>query len=100
MTWRKLLVVKGAQKQMVVVKTNDSEVFEEAYFVVRRGACAKRMDMISEANKIVEGVGANRGRRREKIIKMLMYSLLSFLSGGAFGAATVAILVLVSQMGG
>ena len=50
-------MVKGAQKQMVVVKINDSEVFEEAYFMLRRGAGGARMDMLAEANRIVEESG-------------------------------------------
>ena len=29
-------MLKGAQKQMIVVRTGDSEYFDEAYFVLRR----------------------------------------------------------------
>lgn len=49
-------MLKGSQKQMIVVRTRDSRVFEEAYFVMRRGAerGADEMDMLWEANRIIE----------------------------------------------
>ena len=50
-------MVKGAQKQMIVVKTGDSRYFDEAYFVLRREirrAHGARRDMLNEANRILE----------------------------------------------
>lgn len=29
-------MLRGAQKQMIVIRTHDSRLFEEAYFVVRK----------------------------------------------------------------
>ncbi len=49
-------MIKGAQKQMIVIRTGNSRYFDEAYFVLRRdlsrGACRKG-DMLSEANRIL-----------------------------------------------
>ena len=50
-------MIRGAQKRMIVLRTRDSRVFEEAYFVMRRdaegdGTCEQ--DMIREANRILE----------------------------------------------
>lgn len=50
-------MLRGAQKQMIVVRTRDSRVFEEAYFVVRRGKTPPAVckeDMLFEANRIIE----------------------------------------------
>ncbi len=82
-------MVKGSQKQMIVVKTAESDVFEEAYFVVRRNATAGRMDMLAEANKIIDSCGV-KGKKRPKIdTKLLAIMLCSFVGGGAVGAMAV-----------
>ena len=50
-------MIRGAQKRMIVLRTRDSRVFEEAYFVLRReadGDGASEQDMIREANRILE----------------------------------------------
>ena len=52
-------MLRGAQKQMIVVRTRDSRLFEEAYFVVRRTCPGKQTgaskdDMLGEANRIIE----------------------------------------------
>ena len=55
-------MLRGSQKRMIVVRTRDSRVFEEAYFVMRRGAektgvrnaDADELDMLWEANRILE----------------------------------------------
>ncbi len=85
-------MVKGAQKQMIVVKTADSNLFEEAYFVVRRNASGGRMDMLAEANKIIENCGIRARRKQKPDIKLLIFALFSFLGGGTLGAVIVAIL--------
>ncbi|MBE6584795.1 MAG: hypothetical protein E7649_07495 [Ruminococcaceae bacterium] len=90
-------MVRGAQKQMIVVKTQDSAVFEEAYFVVRRNAVAGRMDMIAEANKIIEACGIGGKVKRKLDIKLFMIALGTFVGGGAIGAIIVAMLNLMAQ---
>lgn len=50
-------MLRGSQKQMIVVRTRNSRMFEEAYFVMRRGAgrdIADEADMLWEANRIIE----------------------------------------------
>ncbi len=59
-------MIRGAQKRMIVVRTRDSRVFEEAYFVMRReaeGDGASEQDMIREANRILE-----RSLPRERLV--------------------------------
>ena len=48
-------MIRGAQKKMIVIRTHDSRVFEEAYFVMRRDTDipAGDSDMLSEADRII-----------------------------------------------
>ena len=48
-------MVRGCQKKIVYLKNTGSEVFDEAYFVVRDGALANKSecDMVEEANRIL-----------------------------------------------
>lgn len=48
-------MIRGAQKKMIVIRTHDSRVFEEAYFVIRRDtdAATGDGDMLSEADRII-----------------------------------------------
>ncbi len=59
-------MLRGSQKQMIVVRTRDSRMFEEAYFVMRRGAGrseADELDMLWEANRIIENSLPREGHR-------------------------------------
>ena len=50
-------MLRGAEKRMIVVRTKDSRMFEEAYFVVRPEADRRgreESDMLREANRILE----------------------------------------------
>ena len=50
-------MIKGAQKKMIVIKTDDSTVFEEAYFVIKNEYEGMNdSDIISEATKIANGI--------------------------------------------
>ena len=49
-------MIKGAKKQMIVVRTVGSRVFDEAYFVLRRQwkeESGDSEDMLREANRIL-----------------------------------------------
>lgn len=50
-------MLKGAQKKMIVVRTRDSRLFEEAYFVMRDGGnpADGHRDMLDEATRIIDG---------------------------------------------
>ena len=50
-------MIKGAQKQLIVVRTQGNPCFDEAYFVLRREIEAqkhKKSDILKEANRILE----------------------------------------------
>lgn len=88
-------MLKGAQKRMIVVKTNESRVFEEAYFVVRREAETERMDMLAEANKIIEGCGGGKRKKDGKDRGTKFRELVLFLGGGLAGGGVAAFIMLV-----
>ena len=49
-------MIKGARKQMIVIRTGDSRYFDEAYFVLRGDAghkTAHDTDILHEANRIL-----------------------------------------------
>ena len=77
---------------MIVVKTGDSAMFEEAYFVLRRESRAERLDLLAEANKIIENCGGMRKRTRPWQRTAVLYSLCAFISGMIIGGA-VAVLI-------
>ena len=85
-------MLKGAQKKMIVIKTSDSDIFEEAYFVVKGGVERSRPDMVSEATRIIDGCGEKRGREKSKDVRVLIIPLLSFILGTLFGGG-IAILI-------
>ncbi|MBQ8383302.1 MAG: hypothetical protein IJX47_08880 [Clostridia bacterium] len=48
-------LLKGANRRMVVVRSRDSKLFEEAHFILREeSADAALPDLLEEANRIVE----------------------------------------------
>ena len=88
-------MLKGAQKQMIVIRTGDSRYFDEAYFVLRReisGGREAQNDMIREANRILrqnEPEARARGERRRG------RGWLAFLGGLLSGAAIAVGIVLL-----
>ncbi len=98
-------MIRGAQKQMIVVRTRNSRVFEEAYFVIRRNAGrgeTDETDMLWEANRIIENSLPNTTYAKERpisntpaekcdtrrtsirfnLIAGLVWFAMGFLSGG------------------
>lgn len=61
-------MIKGAQKQMIVVRTGASKYFDEAYFVLKSGvnpAKGERTDILSEANRILkESESVRNGKKK------------------------------------
>lgn len=88
-------MIKGAQKKMIVVRTSDSPIFEEAYFVMRNGKCHEERDMIEEANRIIDHSGIKRKERRRDASRALVISLCSFMGGSVIGAAITLAVTLI-----
>ena len=78
-------MIKGAQKQLIVVRTVNSPYFDEAYFVLRREVESKKhnkSDILTEANRILEEstLSANHTPRKSK--RFLLWFLSGILCGG------------------
>ena len=64
-------MIKGCQREMIVVQTQKSKVFEQAYFMLRRESrTLQHGDLLAEANLLVQAVSEGtvvrkrpRGRR-------------------------------------
>ena len=62
-------MIKGVQRKMIVVKTDNSNVFETAYFVLRSDSDKSKsdaLDMLAEANKIVNEGNEPQKSKKEK----------------------------------
>ena len=87
-------MIKGAQKSMIVVKTTESRLFEEAYFVIRREAKGCRGDMVAEADRIISGCVGGRLKRKKLDAARLVCAGIGFACGGLFGGFLVGLLTL------
>lgn len=80
-------MIKGAQKQMIVIRTGNSRYFDEAYFVLRREVQhdkTEKNDMISEANRILEEHNVHtEQKRRRPLPRGVLFFLLGILCGVA-----------------
>ena len=91
-------MLKGAQKRMIVIRTRNSRLFEEAYFVMRRDLPENThhgADILWEANRIIERslgvatppaepVAAERPvSTARRILRLLPPFLVGLLSGTA-----------------
>ena len=90
--------MRGSEKKIIYVKDTGSKLFEEAYFVLRRGVCegedpVSEDDMVTEASRIVEEgnvcypASARRARHRR--------SLTLFFAGAATAVAFLGSLAWV-----
>ena len=86
-------MIKGCQREMIVLQTKESALFESAYFVLRRGKnVTPRGDMLAESDRIITQ-GREYFKKRQKNRKILPF-LLGFVAGGALiGVITLIILL-------
>ncbi len=83
-------MVKGYKRNVVLLKSTNSDVFDMAYFIMKDDVKDKSIDVIGEANRILE---ENSLPRRKGAVKRLAL-FLSFLSGAAV-SALVLLLILI-----
>jgi hypothetical protein len=90
-------MLKGAQKRMIVVRTTDSKLFEEAYFVMRHDAChGGQTDMLQEANRILEmSLRSERRERRPRCLRELLWGAAGLGVGMLLGGGGVGLVWLL-----
>ncbi len=90
-------MIKGAQKQMIVIRTGDSRYFDEAYFVLRREIKPPRPgrnDMLTEANRILEEHAPTvYSPAKKRVPRGILFFLSGILCGG--GVAVLLCLLLI-----
>lgn len=89
-------MLKGCKKQMIVLRGTGSEIFDEAYFVLKNGVNAETCGgaMLTEANRIVEEnrTGVKKAARPLDAMK----SALFFVCGTLLGAGIALLSVFLS----
>jgi len=81
-------MIKGAQKQMIVLRTGNSRYFDEAYFVLRKEIKTKkgnRDDMLREATRILEESEFCPPTSRKRVRAWFFFTLGIFLGAVAGG---------------
>lgn len=78
-------MLKGCQKEMIVVHTKDSPLFEDAFFVLRPQKSEEpRGDILAEANRIIESGSGYFERRRRRENKKLWFLAGALVGIGVF----------------
>lgn len=79
------MMLRGCQKQMIVLQTQESSLFESAFFVLRReNLSVAPDDMLAEANRII-GMGVTAKRKSNRTWeRILLFFLGALLGAGGF----------------
>ncbi len=88
-------MLKGAQKRMIVVKTANSRVFEEAYFVMRTDTAPSDCDMVGEANRIIESCANTRRDRKKHSFGKTAAVICAFMGGSVFGGGLALLVMMI-----
>lgn len=83
-------MIKGCQREMIVLQTKESALFESAFFVLR---CDKKQtprgDMLAESDRIISEGRAYLQKRQKRGF------FLPFLCGAVFGGVLAALISLI-----
>ena len=81
-------MIRGIQRQMIMVKTDKSSIFESACFLLRKDIYEPKpteSDMIKEANRIISENYSHKKRKGFERRKKLRRAVTPFFLGTAFG---------------
>jgi hypothetical protein len=74
-------MIKGCQREMVMMQTGDSPLFESAYFILRRQQPPRcKADMLAEANRIIGASSEYFGGKRRRLHGVWLF-WIGFLCG-------------------
>jgi len=95
------MIYKGCQKRMIMLKNTGSEIFDEAYFILKEKAEKSRIsenDMVREANRIIDekllcGCYKNGSPTviRERLKTLFWYTAGALSCGGVIGIAALIV---------
>ena len=82
-------MIKGINKQMVVLKLENNKLYEQVCFVLRNDVKQKKQeekDMLSEANRILAEMDIKRPRRMGRGgFRRFLWSAATLVAGAAIG---------------
>ena len=84
-------MLKGIQKNVIMIQPKSSNIFERAYFIIKddkKPSRCDRSEMIKEANRIITDSGILKHKHRKKRPS----PFIMFLIGALFGASMIGIL--------
>ena len=87
-------MIKGARKEMIVVRTSNSRYFDEAYFVLRDDAQKERRkntDILEEAHRILAQITPDYTATAKKKSRQWLF----FGIGGILGAALSVVITIM-----
>ena len=89
--------MRGYKKKVILIKNTGSDMFEEAFFVLKSDNKEENRqinltrDMVYEANKVIDEKVADDRKRKSAVI---LASLISFLSGALISVSVCTVLIL------
>lgn len=98
-------MIKGCKKNVVYVRNTESDVFEEAYFILSDDFESKQPsepDMVAEANRIIAespiaayfGITAEKQRKKHGLKSLNFSRGLWFVAGALFSSA-IALMISI-----
>ena len=85
-------MVQGVTRRVIVIKSPDPRLFEEAIFIVsgESGPGVTQDELLEQAQQVASSyIRQNLGRRRHRRLPPLVFLLLGALAVGAAWAATL-----------
>ncbi|MBQ9112751.1 MAG: hypothetical protein IJY08_04135 [Clostridia bacterium] len=86
-------MLKGINRNVIVVRTDRKSRFEAVYFVLKKGGAADKADMVKEANRIISESGMTDRPRRRKV-KTALCLICAALLGASAGVGACLVLFL------
>lgn len=89
-------MIKGARKQMIVLRTGGNRYFDEAYFMLREErerTKNQKKDMLSEANRLLLQLSSEASATHERRPRSRIAFALGCLCGGLLTAVAFFLLL-------
>ncbi|MBO5908370.1 MAG: hypothetical protein J6Q67_01085 [Clostridia bacterium] len=89
--------MRGYKKKVILIKNTGSDMFEEAFFVLKSDNKEENRqinltrDMVYEANRVIDEKVVDDRKRKSAVI---LASLISFLSGALISVSVCTVLIL------
>ena len=78
-------MLRGYQRKLIMIRTNDSSVFESAFFILRGANCENEnsVEMVSEANRILRESDTGKKKKSFRVRHLFFCFGIGFLLGAS-----------------